>query len=120
MVELHTKHSTEEIAESLYNSYTRAVHVSQAPNDPALSFPPFSHLSLDEQHVYFALAREGPGVLSQLEHQPLIEVARQLYRYAKSPKIGAIILVTTRLSHTKFDDSILGKPLYVAYIGGSI
>ena len=48
------------------------------------------------------------------------DVARQIHRYALSPKVGSIVLVTTRLNHTKFDESILGKPLYVAYVGGGL
>lgn len=46
----------------------------------------------------------------------LSAVTRQLWRYAKSDKINALILVTSRSKHRDLPKEILGKPLYVVYL----
>jgi hypothetical protein len=46
----------------------------------------------------------------------LSAVTRQLWRYAKSDKISALILVTTRSKHMDLPSEILGKPVHVVYL----
>ena len=46
----------------------------------------------------------------------LAAVTRQLWRYAKSDQIKALILITTRAKHRELPTEILGKPLLVVYL----
>lgn len=46
----------------------------------------------------------------------LTAVTRQLWRYAKSDQIKALILITTRSKHRDLPSEILGKPLLVVYL----
>jgi len=46
----------------------------------------------------------------------LSAVTRQLWRYAKSDEIKALILITTRSKHRELPNEILGKPLLVVYL----
>ena len=46
----------------------------------------------------------------------LAAVTRQLWRYAKSNDVKALILITTRAKHRGLPGEILGKPLYVVYL----
>jgi hypothetical protein len=43
-------------------------------------------------------------------------VARQVFRYAESPSVAAVVLVTTNAQHTKLPSVIAGKPLEVAFV----
>jgi len=44
-------------------------------------------------------------------------VARQLYGYARSPRIGSLVLATTRAQHRSLAGIILQKAVYVVYLG---
>jgi hypothetical protein len=44
-------------------------------------------------------------------------VLRQLHRYAESPAIAVLCLVTTRVRHRDVPRSLLGKPVLVHWIG---
>jgi hypothetical protein len=43
-------------------------------------------------------------------------VQRQLWRYAQSPQIASLILVTTRSSHKELGGEMLGKPVHVVHL----
>ena len=45
------------------------------------------------------------------------EVLRQLFRYAKDPRIERVILATTRSQHRALAGANVGKPLLVAWLG---
>lgn len=45
-------------------------------------------------------------------------VLRQLQRYATSPQVDALVLVTTRARHQSLPRVVGGKPLTVVYLGG--
>ena len=46
------------------------------------------------------------------------DVQRQLRRYAASPDIGALVLVTTRARHRGMPREISGKPVRVVWLSG--
>jgi hypothetical protein len=49
------------------------------------------------------------------------DVTRQLFRYAESPDIDEIILVTTRYQHTvRAPTALLGKPLTIVVCWGAM
>lgn len=43
----------------------------------------------------------------------LSAVTRQLFRYAKSPKISELVLCTTLMRHTRMPETMAGTPLFV-------
>ena len=43
-------------------------------------------------------------------------VLRQLWRYAASPEVSALILVTSKARHMNMPGEITGKPVYVAHL----
>lgn len=47
-------------------------------------------------------------------------VLRQLLRYALSPRVGRLLLATTRSQHRQLPGEISGKPLDVIYLAGSM
>lgn len=55
---------------------------------------------------------DGIGIEVKVDG-PAAAVARQLRRYASSPAINALILVTTRVRHTRVPAEINGKPIQV-------
>ena len=46
-------------------------------------------------------------------------LAQQVQRYAASPDVDAIIVVTTRATHTMLPDTLGGKPVIVRFLGGA-
>lgn len=46
-------------------------------------------------------------------------VWRQLRRYAESPEVDALVLVTSRMRHTSFPDEVGGKPVAVVSLAGA-
>lgn len=48
------------------------------------------------------------------------DVLRQLSRYTTSPKVDGLLLVTSRILHTRgLPDMLGGKPLRAVYLGGT-
>ncbi len=47
------------------------------------------------------------------------EVAAQLLRYAESPEINELLLITSKRSHLLSVDQLSGKPCHCIWIGGS-
>lgn len=50
----------------------------------------------------------------------LSAVTRQLHRYAQSPKIGQLMLVTSKMQHDHMPREMNGKQIYVVHLGGSV
>lgn len=87
----------------------------------ALELPFTSEYQLNPQdRVDFFIALDGVGIEVKTEDSKggasLAAVTRQLWRYAKSDDIKAIILVTTRSKHREMPAEILGKPVFVVYL----
>jgi hypothetical protein len=57
------------------------------------------------------------GIEVKIAGQPA-DVARQLARYAKSPEVTELMLVTTRARHRSVPREIGGKPVYVVLLSG--
>lgn len=57
------------------------------------------------------------GIEVKIGGQPAA-VTRQLRRYAASPEVGELILVTTRVSHRSVPREIGGKPVHVVLLSG--
>ena len=57
------------------------------------------------------------GIEVKIAGQPAAD-ARQLRRYAASPEVGELILVTTRASHRSVPREISGKPVHVVLLSG--
>ena len=52
--------------------------------------------------------------------ESLTVVLRQLFRYAQQDAVQALVLVTTRASHTRVPDTICGKPVRIVHIVGAL
>jgi hypothetical protein len=65
--------------------------------------------------IDFYLPDEGIGIELKVKGSPT-EVIRQLHRYAQSPEIHALILVTGRSRLSPNTDELNGKPLITASV----
>lgn len=62
------------------------------------------------------LLRGGIGIEVKIKGSPA-DVIRQLHRYAQSPQIASLVLVTGKLSHGRsFPAELQAKPLYVVHL----
>lgn len=60
-----------------------------------------------------------PGLALEVKVKgPVSEVIRQLSRYVESPRVSAVLLVTTRATHI-VPDTIEGKTIITICIGGA-
>jgi hypothetical protein len=87
----------------------------------ALDVPFVPEYSLNPQdRVDFFIPADGVGLEIKTNDSRggsgLSAVTRQLWRYAKSDEIKALVLVTTRSKHRDLPTEILGKPLLVVYL----
>lgn len=48
----------------------------------------------------------------------LSPLTRQLHRYAQSPKVSALVVVTTRMQHARLPATLNGKDISVVHVGG--
>jgi hypothetical protein len=73
-----------------------------------------------QDRVDFYLPADGVGLEVKTHDSKggagLTAVTRQLWRYAKSDEIKALVLITTRSKHRDLPAEILGKPLLVVYL----
>jgi hypothetical protein len=73
-----------------------------------------------QDRVDFYLPEHGIGIEIKTNDSRggagLSAVTRQLWRYAKSDEIKALVLITTRSKHRELPTEILGKPLLVVYL----
>jgi len=61
-----------------------------------------------------------PGICLEVKTQgPASEVRRQLERYAESPDVAVVLLVTTNPLHEIMPDMMAGKPVMVLCLGGA-
>ena len=86
-----------------------------------LGLPFIPEYSLNtKDRVDFLLVPDGIGIECKTDDSRggagLSSVTRQLWRYAKSDEVKAIILITTRSKHRDLPSEILGKPLFVVYL----
>jgi len=62
---------------------------------------------------------EGVAIEVKVD-ESLTVVLRQLFRYAQQDAVQALVLVTTRSSHTRVPDTICGKPVRIVHIVGAL
>ncbi len=89
-----------------------------AKQEEILFIPEYA-LSPGDRIDFFVLG-DGIGIEVKTDDSKggagLSVVTRQLWRYAKSDDVKALILVTTRFKHRSLPSEILGKPLFVVYL----
>jgi|SRR5271157_2996630 len=68
-----------------------------------------------KQRIDFLLPDDKIGIEVKVD-MSLAGVTRQLWHYADSPQIEALILVTTRNTHRGLPEEMKGKPLFVVYL----
>lgn len=74
------------------------------------------HILTKQDRIDFLCGRVGVECKIQ---GSLASVTRQLHRYAQCPEIDELLLVTTRLQHSRVPKTINGKPITVfASLGG--
>lgn len=71
----------------------------------------------DQDRIDFMVGRCGMEV--KIGH-PWSTVVRQLQRYALSPDVDELVLVTNKIRLTDMPISIGGKPVTVAFMGGGL
>ena len=76
------------------------------------------HRLSDRDRIDFYLPTLRIGVECKVAGGPT-DVLSQLLRYAASPEIDGLILVTRRRSHCFTERALGGKPLRIVYVGGS-
>jgi len=93
--------------------------IFQALTTLEVPFVPEYPLTVEERIDFYAPV-EGIGIEVKTNDSrggaALSTVTRQLWRYAKSEEIKALILITTRSKHRELPPDILGKPLLVIYL----
>lgn len=84
-----------------------------------VAFVPEYHLT-PKDRVDFFVPGDGIGIEVKTHDSRggagLAAVTRQLWRYAKSDEVKALVLVTTRSKHRDLPKEILGKPLLVVHL----
>lgn len=72
--------------------------------------------------IDFLLHPEGAPTLGMEVKckQGLSEVTRQLHRYAGSPRLHGLVLVTTRPLHNQMPDTMQGTPVRVTVLPGGL
>jgi hypothetical protein len=71
----------------------------------------------DRVDFYVPCGRSGIAVECKIKGSSQ-EVLAQLLRYADSPVVGAVVLVTTRNQHRAMPSTARGKPMRTVYVGG--
>lgn len=71
--------------------------------------------SLEGQDRIDFLLEEGVGIEVKIKGS-LTDVTRQLARYAESPLVASLVLVTTRSNHRGVPPEIRGKTVHVVYL----
>ena len=84
-----------------------------------LDLLPEVHLS-ERDRIDFMAAYRGAAIGIEVKVKgSLSDICAQLLRYAESPRVGALILVTARAAHKHLHaETLLGKPLRIVHAGG--
>lgn len=75
---------------------------------------------LDTRSRLDFLAGDGvlPGIAVEVKVQGGVgQVTRQLMRYADDPRVGGVLLITTRAAHRGLPETMRGKPVACLWIG---
>jgi hypothetical protein len=93
--------------------------VAQWLESQKIPFTP-EHPLNPQDRIDFFIAAEGIGIECKTNDSRggagLSAVTRQLWKYAKSDEVKALVLITTRAKHRDLPEKILDKPLFVVYL----
>ena len=67
-----------------------------------------------QDRIDFWFPEQGVGVEVKIQ-ESLTDVTRQLHRYAASPEVKVLVLLTTKMSHRQMPEKMCGKPIHVLY-----